>query len=552
LGDQKDQQQLLNHAKRVSNAAIEQAEVAQELIDNNPFASGFSEEALSRMLAEKSSAVHDACNNLVAFSKNALEASTERVNFLRAKMTEIDAALEESNNPFANLNTSATVDDVERLAQQLSSVSSLIVMASHGQYHKVVETVEKSLPLVRSLLSAAKGIQATCTRYPESTGPALDHSRKAAKCLKELISTISRAVGQGSLTHPVGLERQINEEARDVQGQTSRIVEQTRSIKSKQASYEEEQKRERAAAARRASDAASAPLPPPAVVQLPPPVQQPVFTPTPAVATFGTAGATSSSATATGQDFDLATSDGLKSAMNALAAAAARLKTTRQGSPAEVRRKALKRSGIHSTKEGLDLNVIVMNATGDVAGALRQLLNAARMAQDQRIENNRAGVNKDEVYHRDPTWSEGVVSAAKSVVGTMEQLIEASTSKDLDDDLIVTLARGVSSSTAQLVAAERVRGDPDSEATKFLLISARGVANATTELINKTREATQVSNVPRPALRADGKAVEADPALASTNDKVKELETALRITRLEKELAAARNEMTGMRKERYQ
>lgn len=36
---------------------------------------------------------------------------------------------------------------------------------------------------------------------------------------------------------------------------------------------------------------------------------------------------------------------GLKSAMNALAMAAARLKTTRQGSPAELRRKALKRSG---------------------------------------------------------------------------------------------------------------------------------------------------------------------------------------------------------------
>lgn len=98
-----------------------------------------------------------------------------------------------------------------------------------------MEAVEKSIPLVRSLLSAAKGIQATVTRYPESTGPALDHSRKAAKNLKQLISTISNAVSQGSLSHPLALERQINDEARDVQQQTSRIVEQTRSIKNKQA-----------------------------------------------------------------------------------------------------------------------------------------------------------------------------------------------------------------------------------------------------------------------------------------------------------------------------
>jgi len=253
-------------------------------------------------------------------------------------------------------------------------------------------------------------------------------------------------------------------------------------------------------------------------------------------------------------DFDTVTNDGLKSAMAALAAATAKLKTVKGGSPAELRRKALKRSGIHSTKEGLDPKVLVMNATGDVATALRNLLNAARMAQDQRVENNRTGVNKDEVYHKDPTWSEGVVSAAKSVVGTMEQLIEASTNKDLDDDLVITLAKSVTASTAQLVAAERVRGDPDSDATKFLLMSAKGVAAATTELISKTREASQVqpfsANKPMEEKATDKKIL--NEGGAQTSDKVKELETALRITRLEKELLAARSDLVGLRRDKYQ
>ncbi|PRP86956.1 hypothetical protein PROFUN_04966 [Planoprotostelium fungivorum] len=540
MGDQREQQQLLINAKRIATTAFDQAEIARELMEHNPFSSGLSEDALSRMLTEKSNAVRDAVNHLVKFSNGAVQASSDRVNFLSGKVAEIGTVLDESNNPFALINTSATVDDVEKMAQQLSSAASLIVMASHGQYSKVLETVEKSVPLVRQLLSATKGIQSTVTRYPESTAPIVEHAKRAVKELQQLITTTSQVISQGSLTHPKALERQINEQARDVQSQTSRIVEQTRAIKSKQARYAEEEQREKLAQAKRIQEAATASIPPPAVLPQQPPVQLP-----PVVEPVKTVAA------APVHNYDQTTNDELKNAMAALATAAARLKTVKGGSPAELRRKALKRSGITSTREYMDPHVLVMNATGDVAGALKNLLNAARMAQDQRIENHKTGVSKEEVYHRDPTWSEGVVSAAKSVVQTMEQLIEASTAKQLDDDLVVTLARGVSSATAQLVAAERVRGDPDSDATKFLLMSAKGVASATSDLIAKTRDAAQVTAEPRPTVKADGKVTEDAPATA-TSDKVKELETALRITRLEKELAAARNEMTGIRKERYQ
>eukprot|EP01117_Protostelium_nocturnum_P004541 TRINITY_DN163_c0_g1_i1.p1 TRINITY_DN163_c0_g1~~TRINITY_DN163_c0_g1_i1.p1 ORF type:complete len:1141 (-),score=466.52 TRINITY_DN163_c0_g1_i1:95-3517(-) len=549
MGDIKEQQNLLGGAKRLSNAVLAQADIGKELVDYNPFSAMFSEDSLIRMLNDKTGGVRDACNSLIRFSEDVVQGTVSRVNNLKERSTEIDRLIEEANNPFSAVDEKATVDDVEKTAQILSSTASLLVMASHGQYGKVLDAANKAVPLIAQLLSGTKGLKATLTRYPESTQPMFEHSKKLAKNLRMLIQTVTKAVEQGSLTHPVAVERQINEEARDVQTETSKIVEQTRAIKMKQKMSAQEEEREKKAAAKRQQEAATAALPPP--VSFDSSISIPQTNGTQAIhGRQERANSVSTTELEKEVDFDKQTGDELSKAMASLATAALRLKNMKGSSPSEVRRKQLKSSGTVPFTESYDHQVVVMSATGSVANALKNLLNAAKMAQNQRVENNKAGISQDEVYHRDPTWSEGVVSAAKEVVKSMEQLIEASTSKELDDDLVETLAKSVSSSTAQLVAAERVRGDPDSEATKFLMMSAKSVATATSDLIAKTREASIIQ--PRREFE-EVTTSSSDPSKeVHASERVKELETALRITRLEKELANARNDLMGIRKDRYQ
>ncbi len=77
--------------------------------------------------------------------------------------------------------------------------------------------------------------------------------------------------------------------------------------------------------------------------------------------------------------------------------------------------------------EIIDHRVQVMDATGSVATAITELLTAAHRAQAYRLTKSRESSDqKDRIYHKDPTWTQGLISAAKSVVSLIQQLVKAS------------------------------------------------------------------------------------------------------------------------------
>lgn len=73
------------------------------------------------------------------------------------------------------------------------------------------------------------------------------------------------------------------------------------------------------------------------------------------------------------------------------------------------------------------------------------------------------------MYKKDVAWSEGLISAAKSVAASVQELsvrANGCVSQETDPEALVVASKQVAAATAQLLIASRVRSDPNSTAQK--------------------------------------------------------------------------------------
>eukprot|EP01132_Coremiostelium_polycephalum_P010257 gene10257-12581_t len=185
----------------------------------------------------------------------------------------------------------------------------------------------------------------------------------------------------------------------------------------------------------------------------------------------------------------------------------------------------------------------IVDASGAIAKAVAKLVNSAAVAQSKRRE-----IHQGSFYKQDPTWSNGLISAAKSVGGATHRLVEAAMKsakgKTEEEELIAT-ARAVAASTAQLVSASRAKSGDDAasrSAHAALTAAAKSVAAATSELVSAAKAATALE---------EQQIEEEQQEFNFTGSKVKELEQQMKILRLEKELETARKQMLNSRKQNY-
>ena len=184
----------------------------------------------------------------------------------------------------------------------------------------------------------------------------------------------------------------------------------------------------------------------------------------------------------------------------------------------------------------------ILSAARAITAATASLVSCAAVCQKERKEQPGALGQR---YKNDPTWNNGLISAARSVSDAVVFLVRtANTVLDnkQDEDALVVAARGIATSTAQLVTASKVRGPAgNSKAQQDLSTAAKSVATATNQLLVATRNASD--------------AQEADSSesgeLNPLGGKVKEFEEQMRILKLERELLNARKNLGDMRKAAY-
>eukprot|EP01098_Paradermamoeba_levis_P012375 TRINITY_DN539_c0_g1_i1.p1 TRINITY_DN539_c0_g1~~TRINITY_DN539_c0_g1_i1.p1 ORF type:complete len:1149 (-),score=486.38 TRINITY_DN539_c0_g1_i1:217-3663(-) len=219
---------------------------------------------------------------------------------------------------------------------------------------------------------------------------------------------------------------------------------------------------------------------------------------------------------------------------------------------AETLKKAKARPRAEALSEEQREQMIVADAIVDAAMAIAlataNMVKSATLAQKERVEKGRASGNPSQFYKQDRMWSEGLISASKAVAGATSMLVDVANqacSGKVDDSALKASAKEVAASTAQLVAACRVKSDSNSKALDMLENASRAVNVATGKLVEAATTAGAFES------QRAANQVKRPEAYTATSAKILEMEKQTLILRLEKQLQQERQELFRLRKDAY-
>lgn len=497
--DPNAQQTILQQAKLISLGTQQLSLQGKEIVTYDPFSSVYSQDFMIGTMEKTAKSTMDNCADLAEFTGQALLESNAKANQLKEEHDRITKALDAFNNPFGDANEKATIEELEKGAQAFGAAASQLAVATRGTSEEISKAASGFTQVTRHLFKDVKGI----AKSNRAISQALFEATKAAGVAAlHLVDACNNGVRSGDTS-----SKEIMDSVRANHEQASRIIglvraDQKRKLQELEAQQskvelqaetekqqKEQQEREKDMKEKVALE-------------------------------------------------DSAQSE-LEKAVAAIAAAADKMRVALEA--------ASKKSQMQSDNlfepHHIDHKFDVIYASGSVAKAITELLRAAAIAQGERAKSAR-DTQPDSVYHKDPAWTQGLISAAKTVVLLIERLVQATSEKELDEEMIVSIARAISAATAQLMSAERAKGVLDSDAHRKLSEAARLVANTTSELVHKIKDAADhTPDQPGAQEQSDDSA---------TGARVKELEAAAQIAKLEKELEKARVGMASLRKAKYQ
>lgn len=168
----------------------------------------------------------------------------------------------------------------------------------------------------------------------------------------------------------------------------------------------------------------------------------------------------------------------LSKAADAIAAAAARL--------AKLKNKP--RDG-YSTYE-LKVHDSILDSASAITNAIAKLIKAASVTQQEIVQAGRGSSSRTAFYKKNNRWTEGLISAAKAVASSTNTLIETAdgviSNRNSPEQLIVA-SNDVAASTAQLVAASRVKAGFMSKSQDNLEQASKAVGAACRALVRQVQ-----------------------------------------------------------------
>ncbi|KAL8747341.1 MAG: hypothetical protein Q9190_000769 [Brigantiaea leucoxantha] len=201
----------------------------------------------------------------------------------------------------------------------------------------------------------------------------------------------------------------------------------------------------------------------------------------------------------------------------------------------------------YSTYE-LRINDSILEAAIAITNAIAQLIQAATASQQEIVKDGRGSSSRTAFYKKNNRWTEGLISAAKAVASSTNTLIETAdgviSGRNSPEQLIVA-SNEVASSTAQLVAASRVKAHFGSRTQDRLEEASKAVGQACRSLVRQVQDMIAQKN------RDEGEDIDYGK-LSGHEFKVREMEQQVEILQLENSLAQARQRLGEMRKISYQ
>jgi talin len=140
--------------------------------------------------------------------------------------------------------------------------------------------------------------------------------------------------------------------------------------------------------------------------------------------------------------------------------------------------------------ENLNFEEQILVAARSIAAATAALVKAASAAQRELVMQGRVGAYSSDT-DEDSQWSEGLISAARMVAAATHSLCDAANAMvqgQASEEKLISSAKQVASSTAQLLVACKVKADVDSHAMRRLQAAGNAVKRATEALVRSAQQ----------------------------------------------------------------
>uniref|UniRef100_A0AAX7VAG7 I/LWEQ domain-containing protein n=1 Tax=Astatotilapia calliptera TaxID=8154 RepID=A0AAX7VAG7_ASTCA len=138
----------------------------------------------------------------------------------------------------------------------------------------------------------------------------------------------------------------------------------------------------------------------------------------------------------------------------------------------------------------MEVNERILASCTELMQAIKELILSSKDLQRDIVESGRGAASMKEFYAKNSRWTEGLISASKAVGWGATVMVDAADlvvqGKGKFEELMVC-SHEIAASTAQLVAASKVKADKDSTKLHRLQQASRGVTQATAAVVASTK-----------------------------------------------------------------
>lgn len=185
---------------------------------------------------------------------------------------------------------------------------------------------------------------------------------------------------------------------------------------------------------------------------------------------------------------------------------------------------------------------MILEAARGIMAASSALVRAANAAQRDLIDQGKVA-RRPLTSSDDGQWSEGLISAARLVAAATHTLVEAAqnlvTGVDTEERLISS-AKQVAATTAQLLIACKVKSDPNSESGRRLQAAGNAVIKSTDGLVRAAQRAIDMEE--EHILKINTSMVDG---------MAQEINAQSEVLKMERQLEDARNKLVAIRHAKY-
>ncbi|KAI8367367.1 ANTH domain-containing protein [Choanephora cucurbitarum] len=195
----------------------------------------------------------------------------------------------------------------------------------------------------------------------------------------------------------------------------------------------------------------------------------------------------------------------------------------------------------------IQVHQLILNSVLALTNAIANLIKCATLSQQEIVAQGRGSSSKAAFYKKHNRWTEGLISAAKSVAVATNLLVEAADgviSKTHSLEQLIVASNEVSAATVQLVSASRVKSSFMSRTQERLELAAKAVKDAAAELVKQVKGLVAEQN------KSDHLDIDFNK-LSVHEFKRREMEQQVKILKLDAELTNARRILAEMRRSGY-